>query len=49
MLGLTDAVLRQSLRIDYRDVHALGERLRAKLQPCMVFRIRLIRLIRLIR
>lgn len=33
MLGLTDAVIRQSLRIDYRDVHALGERLRAKLKP----------------
>ncbi|MEQ9080462.1 MAG: hypothetical protein RLP09_41740 [Sandaracinaceae bacterium] len=39
MLGLTDAVVRQSLRIDYRDVHALGERLRARLQPTSEIRV----------
>jgi hypothetical protein len=31
MVGITDAMIRQSLRSDWNDVHAVGERLRARL------------------
>jgi leucyl aminopeptidase (aminopeptidase T) len=33
MVGITDAMMQQSMRADYDEVHAIGERLRARFTP----------------
>ena len=39
MVGITEAMMRQSMRADYEEVHAIGERLLRRLEPTSELRV----------